>query len=130
MRRGGHPRITLVVGRLPLDLRRIVEAVAFGAVAGLLEVLVRYGWAAATQASDISMTSLAASQVWAYAVVPLASALMLLFGLRNFLAEGAGPVQGAAVLATFALLWWVGGLEPAGAGIYAYLVAALIVTLL
>jgi C4-dicarboxylate transporter DctM subunit len=82
------------------------------------------------QAEDVSMTSLELSQGWAYGIVPLASALMMLFALRNFIAGGAGPIEALVALATLGALWWIGGLELDGVGIYVGLVAALVVTLL
>jgi C4-dicarboxylate transporter DctM subunit len=128
--RDDHPRITVLVDRMPATLRRVAEAVAFGGSIGLLVVLVQYGWLATDGAMDVSMTSLAFSQGWAYAVIPIASALMILFMLRNRIAAGAGILDGLTALATLAGLWWLGTLEPSGGGIYLYLVAALIVTLL
>lgn len=125
-----HPRITILIDRLPTLARRVADAIAFGAVLGLLVVLVQYGWSATIQARDVSMTSLALSQAWAYAVVPVASALMILFALREFVARGAGPLEAVVVVATLAGLWWLGGVAPEDAGIYVYLVAALIATLL
>jgi C4-dicarboxylate transporter DctM subunit len=128
--RGEHPRVTILVDRLPEIPRRGADAVAFGTLLGLLAVLVEYGYSATVQAEDVSMTSLAVSQGWAYAIVPLASALMVLFALRNFFAGGAGLIEVAIAAATLVLLWWLGTMELDGAAVYVCLVLALIATLL
>jgi len=128
--RGDHPRITVLVDRLPKPWRRAADAVAVGASLGLLVVLVQYGTSAAFDATDVTMTSLAVSQAWAYFVIPIASALMAIFLLRNLLLSGAGLREAAIVIATSVGLWGLGSLEPTGIGIYVYLVGALFVTLL
>ena len=128
--RGDHPRITVLVDRLPPLWRRAADAAAVGASLGLLVVLVQYGTSSAFDATDVTMTSLAISQAWAYFVIPIASVLMAIFLLRNLLLQGAGLWEGAIVVATLVGLWGLGSLEPTGIGIYIYLVGALFVTLL
>jgi C4-dicarboxylate transporter DctM subunit len=128
--RENHPRIEIVLNRLGERGARCVNAIGLGALLSLLLVLVKLGYQSTDQASSISMVSMPLSQGWAYAVVPLSAAIMVIFAIRNFLLKAPGPLEFFLVVTTPATLWSLGYIEVGGMDVYAYVLVALLVSLL
>lgn len=82
IRDGLHVRIELIASKLSVRMQNILEIVQYLAVAFVLVILIKYGWAYALKKTSHDMTSLPWSQFWLYAPLPVISILMMfrLFG--------------------------------------------------
>ena len=128
--RNSHPRIEVLTSRLGPRLARVLRAVSIGGLLFLLSALIQYGFYSTIQCRSISMVSLPLSQAWAYAVVPVSSAIIFLFVVRNVLQENGTLVDFIGIFAAAALVRALGSMTLAGFSIYVYLVGALLATLL
>ena len=128
--RNNHPKIEILLNRVSEPAGRALRAISLGALLSLFAVLLNYGLEAATQASQISMVSLPFSQGWAYSVIPVSTALMIVFAIRNFIRARPGLWETSLAAATAAVLWTLGWIAIGGLAVYAYLVLAMLLTLL
>ena len=123
--REGHPRIELLITRLPPPVARLLSAAATGAALLLLGVLLVYGIASVQQAVDVSMVSLDLSQGWAYIVLPAMAGAMIVFVIANFLRRGPRPAEFVFALLAVAALWGIASIPVSGGHLYGMLVGLL-----
>jgi len=90
VRARAHYAMDALVQCLPTALRRLCAGLAWAAVAGFVAVLLVYGWRDTENAARQEALSLPMRMSWAYAAMPVGSALMLWHLLVGALA---GPTQ-------------------------------------
>ncbi len=125
-----HPRIDVVINRVPVEVARLLRSIGFGALISLLAVLTKFGVLSTEQTASISMVSLPLSQGWAYAIIPISSILMFLFAARNYLRLDPAWHDIVALVVTVAILWALGYVALSGMHIYTYLIVVMMVALL